>query len=271
MDHTSTSSWALQMFERSLKKRQKLELLLRMAGPFEGQRCLLLTCGDNPGALNYHFRAAGGNWTWAEFEPERIPAMEKLLGETVHHVDVDSFPFADRSFDRVVVIDVHEHLEEFGALNREIARITAPGGLVVLTTPNGDTSLPIARLKNALGMTPAAYGHVVQGYTTEELEDMARSVGLAPEGRGAYSRFFTESIELVINFGYVRVLSRKSGSQRQEGEIAPASSDELQRMGGAYRLYTWLLPILRAVSRLDALVPGRGGYAVAVAARKSDS
>jgi SAM-dependent methyltransferase len=236
--NSSSSNWALQMFERSLKKRQKLELLLRMAAPLEGRRCLLLTCGDNPGALNFHFREAGGSWTWAEVEPERIQAMETLLGETVHHVDVDRFPFADQSFDVVVVIDVHEHLEEFAALNREIARITAPGGRVVLTTPNGDTSLPIARLKNALGMTPAAYGHQVQGYTTEELEEMARSVGLVPEGRGAYSRFFTESIELVINFGYVRVLSRKGDSERQEGEIAPSTSEELQRMGPAYRLYT---------------------------------
>jgi SAM-dependent methyltransferase len=259
------------MFARSLKKRQKLDLLLRMAGSVEGQRCLLITCGDNPGALNFHFREAGGDWTWAEVEPERIPAMEALLGETVHHVDVNSFPFEDQSFDRIVVIDVHEHLEEFDQLNREIARITAPGGLVLLTTPNGDTTLPLARLKNALGMTPAAYGHVVQGYTAEELEEMASSVGLVPEGRGAYSRFFTESIELVINFGYVRVLSRKTDSERQEGEIAPSTSGELQRMGTAYRVYTWLLPVLRAVSRLDGILPGDGGYAVAVAVRKSGS
>ena len=266
--NSSSSNWALQMFKRSLNKRQKLDLLVRMAGPFEGHRCLLITCGDNPGALNYHFREAGGHWTWAEVEPERISAMEKLLGETVHHVDVDSFPFADQSFDRIVVIDVHEHLAEYGHLNREIERITAPGGLVVLTTPNGDTSLPLARLKNALGMTPEAYGHQVQGYTSEQLEEMARSVGLKPEGRGAYSRFFTESIELVINFGYVRVLSRKAESDRQEGELAPSTSDELQRMGGAYRLYTLMLPVLRAVSRLDGILPGDGGYAVAIAARK---
>ena len=74
----------------------------------------------------------------------------------------------------------------------------------------------------------------LQGYTAEELEEMASSVGLVPEGRGAYSRFFTESIELVINFGYVRVLSRKTDSERQEGEIAPSTSGELQRMGTAF-------------------------------------
>jgi SAM-dependent methyltransferase len=261
--------WALQVFDRSLKKRQKLDMLLRMAGPFDGHRCLLITCGDNPGALNHHFRAAGGTWTWAEVEPDHIDSMSALLGEPVHHVAPDAFPFGDASFDRVVVIDVHEHLEHLGPVNREIARVTAPGGLVVLTTPNGDTTLPLARLKSALGMTPEAYGHQVQGYTSEQLEDMARSVDLVPEGRDAYSRFFTEGIELVINFGYVKVLSRKKTSERRDGEIAPSSSNELERVGGAYRLYSSLFPVLRAVSRLDALIPGQGGYAVAIAARKS--
>lgn len=260
--------WPLQMFDRSLKKRQKLQLLLRMAGPLEGRRCLLVTCGDNPGALNYHFRAAGGNWTWAEVEPEQIDSMAALLGEPVHHVDVDAFPFETSGFDVVVVIDVHEHLAVHDGVNAEIARVTAPGGLVVLTTPNGDEGLPLAVLKNRIGMTPEVYGHQVQGYTFDQLEEMARSVGLVPESRGAYSKFFTEGLELLINFGYVKVLSRKKGSQRREGEIAPSNTGELDRVGGAYKFYSTLYPVLNAVSRLDALIPGPGGYAVAVAARK---
>lgn len=268
-ERSPESAWALKTFERSLKKRQKLDLLLRMAGPLEGKRCLLVTCGDNPGALNYHFRGAGGSWTWAEIEPERIDAISSLLGEPVHHVSPESFPFPDDSFDRVVIIDVHEHLEDLGPVNREIARVLAPGGLALLTTPNGDPRLPLAVLKRWLGMTPEVYGHQVQGYTAEQLEEMARGVGLVPESRGAYSRFFTEAIELVINFGYVKVLGRRGGDEGpREGEIAPTTQDDLQRVGGAYRFYARLYPVLRAVSRLDGILPGGGGYAVAIGARK---
>jgi SAM-dependent methyltransferase len=266
--HGGDRPWPLQLFDRALKKRQKLDLLIRMAGPFADHRCLLITCGDNPGALNHHFRAAGGRWTWAEVEHEHIASMAELLGEPVHQVSVDHFPFADCSFDRVVVIDVHEHVATLEPLNREIARVTAPGGVVVLTTPNGDTRMPVAVVKRWLGMTPEVYGHQVQGYTSEQLEGMARSVGLRPEARGAYSKFFTEAIELVINFGYVKVLSREKNSERREGEIAPSSSSELQRVGGAYRLYSALYPVLYALSKLDRLIPGRGGYAVAISARK---
>lgn len=261
--------WPLELFERSLKKRQKLELLLRMAGPLKDERCLLVTCGDNPGALNYHFREAGGRWSWAEMEADRIASVASFLGDPVHHASPEKLPFADRRFGRIVVIDAHEHLREVAPLNREIARVLAPGGLALLTTPNGNPWLPLAIAKRLLGMSPKVYGHQVQGYTAEALEEMARSVGLVPEARGAYSRFFTEAIELVINFAYVKVLRRTPAEgENREGEIAPSTATDLGQVGGAYQLYARVYPLLHAISRLDRFLPGRGGYAVAIAARK---
>jgi SAM-dependent methyltransferase len=260
-------SWQLEMFERSLKKRQKLALILRLLGRLGKERCLLVTSGDNTGALNFHLRAAGGRWTWAELEAERIREMARLLGEPVEHVAPDRLPFPDGSFDRIVTIDVHEHLAEVQPLNREIARVLAPAGTAVVTTPNGDPRLPVAILKRLLGMTPEVYGHRVQGYTTAELQAMVRAVGLVPERTGAYSRLFTESIELAINFAYVKLL-RGRGEEGGGDGIAPTSSGDLGEVKGAYRLYARVFPLLRAVAALDHLIPGKGGYAVAVAARK---
>lgn len=261
--------WALEVFDHSLKKRLKMELLLQLAGTLDGDRCLLVTCGDNPGALNWHFRDAGGRWTWAELEHDRIPAMSALLGEPVHEASIDALPFAAESFDLVVTIDVHEHLDRVDPLNREIHRVLVPGGRALVTTPSGDTGLPLARVKRLFGMTPEVYGHQVQGYTAGELAEMLEEVELVPEARGAYSRFFTEGIELAINLAYVRVLGRSpDGGSPAGGEIAPSSGEQLQRVGGAWRLYRRVYPILRGISRLDGWLPGRGGYAVAVRARK---
>lgn len=202
-------------------------------------------------------------------EAERIPAQSRLLGETVVPASPEFLPFEDGAFDLVTVIDVHEHLTAVAPLNHEITRILAPGGQALLTTPSGDPGLPLARLKRRLGMTPEVYGHHVQGYTVEELNTMARAAGLAPEAQGAYSRFFTEAIELAINFAYVKVLGRSpEGEAPREGEIAPTSAEQLEQVGVAWRLYRRVYPILRAASRLDALLPGRGGYAVAISARK---
>ena len=257
------------MFEKSLKKRQKVKLLLDLLGPLDDKRCLLITNGDNTGAMNHYFRAAGGRWAWGEMEERGIPEMTSFLGEPVHHVRPDALPFPDGSFDRVTVIDVHEHLRDVAPFNRELGRIVAPGGSAVLTTPNGDTRLPVAVLKRWIGMGPASYGHVVQGYRAEELEAMLRTAGLLPVRRGAYARFFTELCELGINFAYVKVLSRrKSQPQPDPGTIAPTTSNQLRSVEKAYRAYAAVYPIVRSVSALDALLPGRGGYAVAVVGRK---
>jgi len=261
--------WQLQLYKKSLKKQQKIKLLLELLGPLDHQRCLLVTNGDNNGAMNLVLREAGGHWTWAEMEEEGLPAMEALLDESVEHAAPGRLPFLSEAFDRVVVIDVHEHLLSVSELNREIGRVLADGGLALVTTPNGAGWLPVALLKRLCGMHPRQYGHVVQGYTAAQLERMLREVSLTPERRGAYSRFFTELAEFAINFGYVKILARrKKGPPVQTGTIAPGSADQLRAVERTYRMYAMIYPFVRAFSSLDSLVPGRGGYAVAVTARK---
>jgi len=266
-----TTPWQLQLYQKSLKKQQKINLLLELLGPLEDRRCLLVTNGDNNGAMNLVLRQAGGEWSWAELEESGIPAMEALLEQPVAHATPERLPFPSGAFERVVVIDVHEHLSSVSVLNQEIERVLAPGGLAVVTTPNGAGWLPVAVLKGLCGMQPRQYGHVVQGYTAAQLERMLREVNLTPERRGAYSRFFTELAEFAINFGYVKILARrKKGPPVQTGTIAPSSADQLRAVERTYRMYAMIYPVVRAFSRLDALVPGRSGYAVAVTARKSE-
>ena len=50
--------WQLQMYRKSLKKRQKVDLLMRLMGQPHGARCLLISGHDNNGAMNHEFRAA---------------------------------------------------------------------------------------------------------------------------------------------------------------------------------------------------------------------
>ncbi len=261
--------WQLQMYQKSLKKRQKVDLLMRLMGPVSRQRCLLISGHDNNGAMNYQFRAAGGQWSWGQVYPQGIPEMAEFLGDPVEHINIDRFPFADGVFDVVIVIDVHEHFRDIQGLNREIARVVAPGGMAIITTPNGDTRLPVAALKRLVGMGPEAYGHVVQGYRISELEGMLRAAGMQPVASGGYARFFTELAELVINFAYVKFLAKKKAHPpAMEGTIAPTSKRELEAVRKEYRMYSLIYPFMYLFSLLDKLIPGRVGYAVAVAATK---
>ena len=76
--------WQLKMFRRSIKKQQKLKALLKLLGNTDGKKCLLVTNGDNNGALNWYFREHGGEWTWADVSGENNDQIAQLLNEQVH-------------------------------------------------------------------------------------------------------------------------------------------------------------------------------------------
>jgi len=261
--------WQLKMFHRSIKKQQKLKALLDLLGDTNGKKCLLVTNGDNNGALNWYFREHGGDWTWADVSGENNDQIAQLLGEPVHAYKENRFQGADGQFDCAVSIDVLEHLEKDQPFLEEMKRVLKPNGMAVVTVPNGDDKLLANQIRWKLGMKPEVYGHTRAGYTIAELSDSISRAGLKPKNTGGYSRFATEMIELVINFGYVRVLAKKSGGA-QPGHIAPVSSGELKTHGMAYKVYSLLFPILWAVSLLDSIFPARTNNAVIVTALKPD-
>jgi 2-polyprenyl-3-methyl-5-hydroxy-6-metoxy-1,4-benzoquinol methylase len=258
--------WQLAMFKRSLKKQLKLNALLNFVKPSAVDRCLLVTCGDNNGALNWYFREQGGEWSWADLQDENIDQMESLLCEKVHLASDQHLPFDENAFDLIVSIDVLEHLHDDQPFLSELTRIVKPGGSAVVTVPNGDPRLLANKIKLAAGMRPEIYGHMRAGYTLDELSQAVQSSGLLIFGKSGYSRFFTEMIELVINFGFVFMLAKKRG--RAEGQIAPTKATELKTHGTAYKLYSLLFPILQILSKLDVLLPSSTNNAVIVAGRK---
>jgi SAM-dependent methyltransferase len=260
--------WQLQVFHKALKKQQKLRALLSLIGDVDGQACLLVTCGDNNGALNWHFRAHGGQWLWADVAGENLSEMADFLGDPVEHAAPDHLPFDTGQFDWVVAIDVLEHLNDDQPFLGEIRRVLRTGGTAVVTVPNGDPGLLANRIKWRLGMSPEVYGHTRAGYTIPELSDSIRSAGMEPAASGGYSRFFTEMMELVVNFGYVFVLSRKRSGQ--PAGIAPTSSRELKTHGAAYRLYSAAFPVMNLISKLDAVLPESSNNAVIVTAVKNE-
>lgn len=271
MDTTLSKSempWQLQMFCFSLKKQLKLQALLSQLGDVSDQDCLLVTCGDNNGALNWHFRSYGGNWIWGDVAGENLMEMSDLLGETVHHLPEDQFPFADNQFECVVSIDVLEHLEDDQQFLHELHRVLKPGGKAVVTVPNGDPTLLANRVKWRLGMTPEVYGHTRAGYTLTQLKDALAKAGFTPVGESGYSRFFTEMMELAINFGYVFILSKKNKAS-EHGKIAPTSSSDMKTHGASYRLYTLMYPVIKLISKLDQFLPERSNGAVILLSLKS--
>src|ERR1043165_3013176 len=145
--------WQIQMFNRSIKKQQKLKALLALLGETKNKKCLLITCGDNNGALNWYFRKHGGEWTWADVSGENNAQIAELLCEPVHAFKDDAFQFPDEQFHCVVAIDVLEHLKQDQPFLRELRRLLKPDGKAVVTVPNGDERLLANKIKWRFGMT----------------------------------------------------------------------------------------------------------------------
>ena len=271
--------WQLAMFRKGLKKRLRLKVLKRLLQPISGEeQCLLLTCGDNNGAMNYFLRELGGRWSWADLEDTSIPEMSELLGEPVVHATEDNLPFDDASFDRIVVIDVHEHVDDPSIVTRELVRILKPDAQLIITTPDGDETRLAVRIKSMVGMSVETYGHTRVGLTSRQIEELMIAAGVRPVATTSFSRFFTEMLELSINFMYVKVLRKDdrasqpekhaavgTGERHQDhAEIAPATAEQLRKVKNSYRIYSIIFPVYWLISQLDHLLFFREGYCVVV-------
>jgi SAM-dependent methyltransferase len=266
---SDSTAWQLQMFQKTLKKKLRLKALKKHLGNIShDHKYLLVTCGDNNGAINYYLRELGGKWSWADLEAKNIEEMSELLGEEVLHVAENNLPFPDQTFDYVVSIDVHEHLENPHPFTRELWRIAKSSGKVIVTVPNGNETKIATRIKNRIGMTKEKYGHVREGYDIPELKQILTENHIEPYRESSFSRFFTEMLELGINLLYVRVLSKRSNAPVEQGTISPATKDQLTSVKKSYKLYSFVYPIFWLISKLDLIFFNSVGYVVMVEGKK---
>jgi len=267
---TGDRPWQLRMFDKSLKKKMRYHVLKKHLGEIgANEKCLLVTCGDNNGAMNYYLRELGGQWSFADLEDTCVAEMSELLDQEVLFADDEKLDYPDAHFDRVVTIDVHEHLDDPVPFSLEVGRITRPGAQVICTVPNGDESKVVVKMKHAVGMTADEYGHSRIGITIPELQGIMQRSKVEPTETSTFSRFFTESLELTINFLYVKILAKRSAAPVEKGQIAPATKDQLKSIQKTFKIYSMIYPIYWLVSRLDALVFFTEGYVVVVEGRRS--
>jgi 2-polyprenyl-3-methyl-5-hydroxy-6-metoxy-1,4-benzoquinol methylase len=266
----TATPWQLRMFKKSLKKKMRFALLKKHLGQIgDEEDCLLVTCGDNNGAMNYFLRELGGQWSFADLEDTCVAEMSELLQQKVPCVPDEDLGFPDSYFDRIITIDVHEHLDDFSAFSKEISRIAKPNAQVICTVPNGDESKIAVKIKSAVGMGPVAYGHKRVGLTIDEMKKVMQESQVKPTATSTFSRFFTEILELTINFAYVKLLAKRSAAPVEQGQIAPATKEQLKSVEKTYRMYSLIYPIYWLVSRLDAVLFFTEGYVIVVEGRRN--
>jgi len=113
-------------------RRTVIDRVLRGLGLPAGARILDAGCGSGRNMLEL---AHHGAVTGVELSSMSVElARNRGVGEVIEGSILD-MPFADDSFDLAVTLDVIEHLEDdLGAL-RELRRVVAPGGALLVTVP----------------------------------------------------------------------------------------------------------------------------------------
>jgi SAM-dependent methyltransferase len=254
----SAREWAVALFRRSVLKQRKLAEVARMLGPTAGLRCLDL--GSDNGVVSLLLRERGGDWASGDLTEEAVSSIRSLVGGDVHLVRGDRLPFPDATFDRVAVVDMLEHVPDEAAFASELARVTRPGGALVLNTPHLKPTL-LRRVRHALGQTDEKHGHLRPGYTPERLRELL-APAFALERHSTYSRFFSEAVDTALNWGMER-LGKKSSAK---GMVV--TRDDLDHHRKLFRVYGAVYPVVWALTRLDALVPASGYMLIATLKRQ---
>jgi 2-polyprenyl-3-methyl-5-hydroxy-6-metoxy-1,4-benzoquinol methylase len=140
-----------QMNRYEVEKRIRLVFDDVLRGSLKGKRMLDAGCGT--GLFSAVAVSRGADVT-------SVDVGERLLAKVAEKCDsrrivgsVEQLPFEDATFDTVLCTEVLEHLRSPQQGVSELIRVLAPGGRIVITTPNR-AWLPALRLATALRLRP---------------------------------------------------------------------------------------------------------------------
>jgi SAM-dependent methyltransferase len=145
-----------------LRERLLLDLFLS-AGP--GPE--VLNGGAGQGTLSQRLVDFGYDVTSTDVSPDAVELLRRRASGHIVEADLTSLPFADASFDAVVLGEVLEHIEDDRGALEEVARVLRSEGVLALSVPANP---------KLYGPSDVWAGHV-RRYTRPELLEACSAAG----------------------------------------------------------------------------------------------
>ncbi|MEQ1640913.1 MAG: bifunctional 2-polyprenyl-6-hydroxyphenol methylase/3-demethylubiquinol 3-O-methyltransferase UbiG [Novosphingobium sp.] len=180
---------------------------LRGVRPLAGKRALDVGCGA--GLLCEPLARLGAMVTGVDAARENIAVAKAHAtggGLAIDYRCGDVGRLGLKDFDLVTSMEVIEHVADKPAFLAALAGALAPGGLMVLSTPNRTpaSKLLLVEAAERIGMVPRGTHHWDDFVTPEELAELLKGLGLkmgAPRGIGwSPSKGLHLSAELTLNY-----------------------------------------------------------------------
>jgi 2-polyprenyl-6-hydroxyphenyl methylase/3-demethylubiquinone-9 3-methyltransferase len=149
--------------------------------PLAGKSALDVGCGA--GLLAEPLARMGAKVTGIDAAAELIAAARthaEMMGLTIDYRTGDLFDL-EGQFDLITCMEVIEHVADPAAFVRALSRRLAPGGLLIMSTPNatGWSKLLTITLAEGLGRIPKGTHQFDQFIAPERLKQLLAAAGLA--------------------------------------------------------------------------------------------
>ena len=148
--------------------------------PLEGRRALDVGCGA--GLLAEPLARLGAEVTGIDAAPELIAVARDHAQRMGLHIDYRSGDVQDLDgqFDLITCMEVIEHVADPAAFAKALARRLAPGGLLILSTPNatGWSKLLMITLAEGLGQIPKGTHDFAKFIAPERMKQLLADAGL---------------------------------------------------------------------------------------------
>ena len=183
------------------------------AKPLAGKSALDVGCGA--GLLAEPLTRLGAQVTGVDAAPENIAAARQHAAGSGLEIDYHDGELANLGlgqFDLVTCLEVLEHVAHKAEFVAELARRLAPGGVMVLSTPNRtpQSRLWLVGVAEAFGQVPRGTHQWDDFATPEELRELLAEAGLtmgAPRGI-AFSPFQGLHLSSDLALNYIVTASR---------------------------------------------------------------
>ncbi len=178
-------------------------------------------------------------------ECDRLGAL--VLGNTFQ------LPFADAAFDKVICSEVMEHVHDYRAAARELARVTRPGGCLAITIPTATSENLYLRVGDDYFESPG--GHI-RIFRPRQLTLGLAEAGLATIGIGFAHALHTPYWALRSIAGLPRADEKALVQIYRRFLLLATKSRFLTRLEGVLNYCFPKSLILYAEKRLPAVTPG---------------